>query len=72
MVLNGGKLANNLALRWSGILFTIGTMLFSFSVYVSVALKIPSLLNITPIGGVTIMAAWTLLLVTGVMTKREL
>ena len=72
VVLNGGKLANNLTLRWSGLLFTIGTMLFSFSIYVSVTLKIPSLLNITPIGGVTIMAAWILLLVTGVMTKREL
>jgi uncharacterized membrane protein YgdD (TMEM256/DUF423 family) len=72
VVLNGGKLANNLTLRWSGLLFTIGTMLFSFSIYVSVTLKIPSLMNITPIGGVTIMAAWILFLVTGVMTKREL
>ena len=72
VLLNDGKLANILALRWSGLLFIIGTMLFSFSIYAFVTLKLPSLLNIIPIGGVTIMAAWILLLATGVMAKRKL
>ena len=72
VLLNGGQLANIIALRWSGLLFVIGTMLFSFSIYISVTIKLSSLLNVTPIGGVTIMAAWILLMVAGVMANRKL
>jgi uncharacterized membrane protein YgdD (TMEM256/DUF423 family) len=70
--LNGGKLANIPALRWSGVLFIIGTLLFSFSIYLSVSLDIPSLVNVTPVGGITIMAAWLLLLVAGALVTRKL
>ena len=51
----------NQKLRWSGYLISLGTMLFSFSIYLSVMFDIPALVNITPIGGMTIMAGWLLL-----------
>ena len=50
-------------LKWSACLFIVGTLLFSVSIYLSVALNMPALVNITPIGGITIMAAWLLLAV---------
>ena len=65
------KLSTILALRWSGVLFIIGTVLFSFSIYASVSLDIPGLVNVTPVGGVTIMAAWLLLLVSGFMVDKQ-
>lgn len=71
-LLNGGKLANIPALKWSGLLFIVGTAMFSFSIYLSVSLDIPSLVNITPIGGMTIMAAWLLLSVTGVLARKRI
>ena len=72
VLLNGGKLANISLLVWSGMLFVIGTILFSFSIYLSVSLDIPALVNITPIGGMTIMAAWLLLLATGLLARKRL
>jgi uncharacterized membrane protein YgdD (TMEM256/DUF423 family) len=71
-LLNGGKLSNIPALRWSGMLFILGTVLFSFSIYLSVSLDIPALVNVTPIGGMTIMAAWLLFLLTGVLAKKKI
>ena len=44
--------------RRSGFLFILGTILFSFSIYTSVGLQIPSLLYLTPIGGITLMISW--------------
>jgi uncharacterized membrane protein YgdD (TMEM256/DUF423 family) len=47
--------------RWlkiSAALFVIGTVLFSFSIYVTAVTGIEKLTYITPIGGVTLMAAW--------------
>ena len=71
VLLNGGKLANLPALRWSGVLFIIGTILFSFSIYISVSFDMPALVNVTPTGGMTIMAAWLLLLLTGILANRK-
>ena len=71
-MLTNGKLANLTTLKLSGLLFIIGTMLFSLSIYLSVSLAIPSLVNIAPIGGLTIMAAWLLLLITGWQTRNKL
>lgn len=70
-LLNSGKLNSILALKWSGLLFIIGTMLFSFSIYLFVLLDLPSLVNITPIGGMTIMGAWLLLMVAGVLAWKN-
>ena len=69
--LNGGVLEDVPALRWSGILFIVGTVLFSFSIYLSVSLDIPSLVNVTPVGGVTIMVAWLLLIFTGILIRKR-
>lgn len=49
---------NNHLFRWSGFLFILGTILFSFSIYTSVGLQIPSLLYLTPVGGITLMVSW--------------
>lgn len=49
---------NNHLFRWSGFLFIVGTILFSFSIYTSVGLQIPSLLYLTPVGGITLMVSW--------------
>lgn len=70
-LLNGGKLSNVPAFKWSGVLFVIGTVMFSFSIYLSVSLDIPSLVNITPAGGMTIMAAWLVLMVAGILVKKK-
>ena len=48
-------------LKWSGIFFIIGTVLFCFSIYLSVGLQIPSLVYVTPVGGITLMLSWLLL-----------
>ena len=64
-LLSSDRLGNMPLLKWSGLIFIIGTALFSFSIYLSVSLKIPDLVYITPIGGVTIMAAWLLLIAAG-------
>ncbi|NRB33120.1 MAG: DUF423 domain-containing protein [Rhizobiaceae bacterium] len=58
-------------LRWSGVLFIIGTMLFSFSIYLSVSFDIPTLVYLTPVGGMTIMVAWFCLLVAGVFAAKK-
>ncbi|HBZ19434.1 MAG TPA: DUF423 domain-containing protein [Betaproteobacteria bacterium] len=72
-LLNGGQTGRSPLLRWSGYLFIIGTILFSLSIYTSVTFDIPRLVNITPIGGITIMIAWLLLTLYGfrTMTARD-
>ncbi len=69
-VLNGTRLASIPAFRWSGRLFIIGTILFSFSIYLSVSLAIPILLYVTPVGGMTIMVAWLLLVIAGLLAGK--
>lgn len=47
--------------RWlniSGGLFMLGTVLFSFSIYLTAITGIEKLTYITPIGGTVLMAAW--------------
>ena len=70
VMLSGTQLAGISTLKWSGVLFIIGTVLFSFSIYLSVSLSIPTLVNVTPIGGMTIMGAWLLLLGSGVLARK--
>jgi uncharacterized membrane protein YgdD (TMEM256/DUF423 family) len=70
VMLSGTKLAGISTLKWSGVLFIVGTVLFSFSIYLSVSLSIPVLINVTPIGGMTIMGAWLLLLGAGVLARK--
>jgi len=72
VLLNGGNLSKIRSLRWSGALFIVGTVLFSFSIYLSVSLDIPTLVNVTPLGGMTIMAAWLMLLAVGALARKKL
>lgn len=69
--LNGSKLADIRTLRLSGTLFIVGTLLFSFSIYLSILLDIPGLVDMTPIGGITIIVAWLSLMVTGILIKKR-
>ena len=68
-LLNGGRLTMIPAFRWSGVLFVIGTILFSSSIYLAVSLAIQILLSVTPVGSMTIMAAW--LLGAGLLARKR-
>lgn len=51
----------NNALRWSGILFGVGIVIFSGSLYVLSLTGVRWLGAITPLGGVAFLVAWLLL-----------
>ncbi|MCP1676387.1 uncharacterized membrane protein YgdD (TMEM256/DUF423 family) [Natronocella acetinitrilica] len=51
--------AKRLAL--SGWLFVAGTLLFSFSIYLSAVLNQPAITMVTPVGGITLMLGWLVL-----------
>jgi uncharacterized membrane protein YgdD (TMEM256/DUF423 family) len=59
MALTNISLVN--ALRWSGILFTVGIVIFSGSLYVLSITGIRWLGAITPLGGLAFLAGWLLL-----------
>lgn len=71
-LLGNSQLATIKTLNWSGILFILGTILFSFSIYLSVYLGIKSLTYLTPVGGIILMGAWAMLLITGILARRKL
>ena len=56
--------------KLSGQIFVIGTLLFSFSIYLSILLKMPNLQYLTPIGGMTLMGAWLILLISALKFKK--
>ncbi|KMK95833.1 DUF423 domain-containing protein [Rossellomorea marisflavi] len=58
-----GNLAPSSLLSWSGWLMLIGTILFSGSLYVLSLSGIKVLGAITPLGGVSFLAAWVLLII---------
>jgi uncharacterized membrane protein YgdD (TMEM256/DUF423 family) len=60
------KLPGNPLLTWSGWLMVVGIILFSGSLYVLCLTKISVLGAITPIGGVSFIVAWILMVVTAV------
>lgn len=70
-LLNMGALSQLKTLKWSAMAFILGTVLFSFSIYVSVYLDIPSITYLTPIGGITLMFAWLLLLLSGYRATKN-
>jgi len=70
-LLHDSRLSTISAFKWSGILFLVGTVLFSFSIYLSVWLGIPALLSATPVGGITIMAAWLSLAFASLIAVRN-
>ncbi|MBV6684530.1 DUF423 domain-containing protein [Rossellomorea sp. RS05] len=58
-----GNLAPSSLLSWSGWLMLIGTILFSGSLYVLSLSGIKVLGAITPLGGVSFLVAWVLLII---------
>ena len=65
------KISNNKFIKISSILFIIGTILFSFSIYFGVILNERSIFNITPIGGITLMLAWLFLAYGGLKVIKK-
>ena len=57
--------------RWCDGLFIRGTMLLSFCIYLLVIFEVWALTYLTPIGGVTLMSAWTALLLAGVSIMKN-
>jgi len=58
-----GNLPATSLLSWSGWLMLIGVVLFSGSLYVMTLTKISILGAITPLGGVSFLVAWVLLII---------
>lgn len=58
-----GKVAGSSLFTWSGWLMLIGIILFSGSLYVLSLTKISILGAITPLGGVSFLAAWILIVI---------
>lgn len=61
-----GRLPANALLSWSGWMMLIGIILFSGSLYVMTLTKISILGAITPLGGLSFLAAWILIVVAAV------
>lgn len=61
-----GNISANSLLTWSGWLMLIGIILFSGSLYVLTLTKISILGAITPLGGVSFLVAWVLLIVAAI------
>ncbi len=70
-LLNTGALSQLKTFKWSAMAFILGTVLFSFSIYFSVYLNIPSITYLTPVGGITLMIAWFLLLFSGYRATKN-
>ena len=56
--------------KLSGQIFVIGTFLFSFSIYLSILFKMPNLQYLTPIGGMTLLGAWLIFLISALKFKK--
>lgn len=61
-----GKIPASSLLSWSGWMMLIGIILFSGSLYVLTVTKIGVLGAITPLGGVSFLAAWVLIIIAAV------
>ena len=70
-LLNGGKLSGIASFRWSGNLFITGTILFCFSIYISISLGFPKLVYLTPIGGIIIMISWLILIFASISAMKK-
>ena len=57
--------------KWCSRIFVIGSFLFSFSIYFSILLGIKEITYLTPVGGVTLMVAWGLLLISAYQLMRK-
>ncbi len=72
VLLSDKKLAPSLLLKLSNLFFIVGTILFSFSIYISVVYNIPIILKLAPLGGTTLMIGWLMLILAAVFLKKNL
>ncbi|WP_265658933.1 DUF423 domain-containing protein [Francisella philomiragia] len=71
-LLSSKSLARCLTLKLSNLFFIVGTILFSFSIYISVVYNIPIILKLAPLGGATLMIGWLMLILAAVFLKNNL
>ena len=71
-LLTNKTIAKSLMLKLTSFLFIIGTLLFSFGIYISVVLNIPSIMKLAPIGGTTLMLAWIMLAISAICIKKNI
>ncbi|WP_432773416.1 DUF423 domain-containing protein [Francisella salimarina] len=71
-LLSSKSLAQSLALKLSNLFFIVGTILFSFSIYISVIYNIPIILKLAPLGGTTLMIGWLILILAAIFLKKDL
>ena len=57
-------------MKWVGRTFIVGTICFSFSIYLSVLTGINEITYLTPVGGLTLIFAWILLGIAGIQLKK--
>lgn len=69
--LTAHNIANSIFLKLSSMLFILGVLMFSFSIYASVIFKYTAILRSAPIGGSTLMIGWICLIVLGVLTLQR-
>lgn len=72
VLLSSKDLSKSLTLKLSSFLFILGTLLFSFSIYISIVWNIPSILKLAPIGGTTLMIAWIMLAISAICIKKNI
>lgn len=72
-IIASAKLANSKLLKISGYLFVTGTVMFSFSIYVSVWLRQTPTQDaiIAPLGGATLLLAWLMLLISSITLAKK-
>lgn len=71
-LLSSRNLAGCFTLKLSSLLFIIGTIFFSFSIYISVIWNISDILRLAPIGGTILMLAWLSLAIAAISMKKLL
>ncbi|MBK2028281.1 DUF423 domain-containing protein [Francisella noatunensis] len=71
-LLSSKSLSRCLTLKLSNLFFIVGTILFSFSIYISVVYNIPIILKLAPFGGTTLMIGWLMLILAAVFLKKNL
>ncbi|WP_150463616.1 DUF423 domain-containing protein [Francisella sp. XLW-1] len=71
-LLSSKSLSRCLTLKLSNLFFIVGTIFFSFSIYISVVYNIPIILKLAPLGGTTLMTGWLILILAAVFLKKNL
>ncbi|MDE4947139.1 DUF423 domain-containing protein, partial [Francisella tularensis subsp. holarctica] len=71
-LISSKHVAQSLMLKLSSSIFIIGTVLFSFNIYISIICNIQSIMKIAPIGGTILMLAWIILAIAAISLKKLL